>query len=173
MTWFLGGPLSLNEQAANNLSATYFLTLCEIATLVWVAAHTMGLIAYFTSRCKVRCTDQSRGTRWDGQKNEVTTFSRDAKINTAAMFNIQWWIADSFINWRCKTKKKVVVSLHNFLCILQWCSRDRNLRDRERDLAQISWRDQDRDFVIKAETETETWKFETETETRDLTFLWW
>jgi len=41
----------------------------------------------------------------------------------------------------------------------QWCSRDRNLRDR--DLAQISRRD--RDFVIKAETETETWKFETET----------
>jgi len=49
----------------------------------------------------------------------------------------------------------------------QWCSRDRNLRDR--DLAQISRRDRDRDFVIKAETETR--KFETET--RDLTFLWW
>jgi len=49
-----------------------------------------------------------------------------------------------------------------FLSILecqdQWCSRDRNLRDR--DLAQISRRD--RDFVKKAETET-----------RDLTFLWW
>jgi len=53
------------------------------------------------------------------------------------------------------------------LCVTlgQWCSRDRNLRDR--DLAQISRRD--RDFVIKAQTET--WKFETET--RDLTFLWW
>ena len=51
----------------------------------------------------------------------------------------------------------------------QWCSRDLNLRDRDRDLAQISRRDQDRDFVIKTETETETWKFETET--RDLTFL--
>ena len=52
-------------------------------------------------------------------------------------------------------------------CLDQWCSRDRNLRDR----AQISRRD--RDFVIKAETEikTKTWKFETET--RDLTFLWW
>jgi len=60
-----------------------------------------------TSRCKVRCADQSRGTRWDGQKNEVITFSRDAKINTAAAFNIQRWIADSFINWLCKTKKKV------------------------------------------------------------------
>ena len=45
--------------------------------------------------------------------------------------------------------------------MVQWCSRDRNLRDR--DLAQISRRDQDRDFVIKAETETETWKFEIET----------
>jgi len=31
----------------------------------------------------VRCADQSRGTRWDGQKNEVITFSRDANINTA------------------------------------------------------------------------------------------
>jgi len=50
-------------------------------------------------------------------------------------------------------------------CRAQWCSRDRNLRDR--DLAQISRRD--RDFVKKAETET--WKFEIET--RDLTFLWW
>jgi len=31
----------------------------------------------------VCCADYSRGTRWDGQKNEVTTFSRDAKINAA------------------------------------------------------------------------------------------
>jgi len=30
----------------------------------------------------VRCADESRGTRWDGQKNEVITFSRGAKINT-------------------------------------------------------------------------------------------
>jgi len=44
----------------------------------------MDLIAYFTSRrCKVRCADESRVTRWDGQKNEVITFSRNAKINTA------------------------------------------------------------------------------------------
>ena len=51
---------------------------------VWIATNTIGLIAYFTSRrCKVRCADESRGTRWDGQKNEVITFSRDAKINTA------------------------------------------------------------------------------------------
>ena len=27
--------------------------------------------------------DEIRGTRWDGQKNEVITFSREAKINTA------------------------------------------------------------------------------------------
>jgi len=31
----------------------------------------------------VCCADESRGTRWDGQKKEVITFSRDAKINTA------------------------------------------------------------------------------------------
>jgi len=36
----------------------------------------------------------------------------------------------------------------------QWCSRDHNLRDQDRDLAQISRRDRDRDFVLKAETET-------------------
>ena len=29
------------------------------------------------------CADESRGARWDGQKNEVGSFSRDAKINTA------------------------------------------------------------------------------------------
>ena len=40
---------------------------------------------YFTSsRCKVRCSDESSGTRYDGQKTEVTSFSRDAKINTTA-----------------------------------------------------------------------------------------
>jgi len=43
----------------------------------------MSLIAYFTSRrCKAHCADESRGTHWDGQKNEAITFSRDAKINT-------------------------------------------------------------------------------------------
>ena len=55
--------------------------------------------------------------------------------------------------------------------VYQWCSWDRNLRDWDRDMAQISRRDRDRDFVIKAETETEIWKFEAETETRDLKFL--
>jgi len=43
----------------------------------------MGLIAYFTWRCKECCADESRGTCWADQKNEVITFSRDAKINTA------------------------------------------------------------------------------------------
>jgi len=44
----------------------------------------MGLIAYFTStRCKVCCADEGRGARRDGQKNEVITFSRDAKMDTA------------------------------------------------------------------------------------------
>jgi len=55
-----------------------------MATLVWVTTHTMGLITYFTSRrCKAHCADESRGIRWVGQKNEVITFSRDAKINNA------------------------------------------------------------------------------------------
>jgi len=35
---------------------------------------------------------------------------------------------------------------------LQWCSRDRNLRDRDRDLVQISRGD--RDFIKNSETET-------------------
>ena len=81
---------------------------------------------------------------------------------------------DCLPHWCCWTVLPGGVIQLNFLqkwCNFQWCSRDRNLRDRDRDLAQISRRD--RDFVIKAETktETETWKFETET--RDLTFLWW
>jgi len=47
----------------DRLDANYFLTLCEIATLVWVATHPMGLIAYFTSRrCKEHCADESRDT---------------------------------------------------------------------------------------------------------------
>jgi len=33
----------------------------------------------------VRCADESCGTRWDGQKNAVITFSRNAKINTAGL----------------------------------------------------------------------------------------
>jgi len=51
------------------------------------------------------------------------------------------------------------------LLVAQWCSRDRNLRDRDRDLVKISRRD--RDFIKNSETETETrdLKFETETET--------
>jgi len=49
----------------------------------------------------------------------------------------------------------------------QWCNRDRNLWDRDRDLVKISRRD--RDFIKNSETETETrdLKFETETETLD------
>jgi len=44
----------------------------------------VSLIAYFTSRrCKAHFAGESRCTRWDGQENEVVTFSRDAKINTA------------------------------------------------------------------------------------------
>jgi len=31
----------------------------------------------------MRCANESRGARWDGQKNKVITFSRDVKINTA------------------------------------------------------------------------------------------
>jgi len=72
--------------------------------------------------------------------------------------NLKWKFED-LLRWYCYAI--------NTKSSLQWFSRDRNLRDR--DLAQISRRDRDRDFVTKAETET--WKFETEA--RDLTFLWW
>jgi len=57
------------------------------------------------------------GTRWDGQKNEVITFNRDAKINNAgSTFNgeLQAGLLIGF----AKQKKKVAVSLHNFPCIL-------------------------------------------------------
>jgi len=48
----------------------------------------MGLIAYFTSRCKAHCADESRCTRWDGQKNEVITFSRDAKVKSTPLVQL-------------------------------------------------------------------------------------
>jgi len=45
-----------------------------------VVTHAMGLIAYSTSsRCKAHCAGESNGTRWDGQRNDVITVSRDAK----------------------------------------------------------------------------------------------
>ena len=82
----------------------------------------MGLIACFTSRCKVHFADEIRGTRWDGQKNEVITFSREAKINTAgSTFSGELQTA-LLSSWLCKTKNEVVVSLDNFLCILIWRS---------------------------------------------------
>ena len=46
------------------------------------------------------CADDSRGTRWDGQKNEVITFSRDAKINTAGSTSRQ------LVNLAFKNKKE-------------------------------------------------------------------
>ena len=94
-----------------------FSDLSEIATLVWVATHTLGSIAYFTSRCKAHCADESCGTHWDGQKNEVITFSQDAEINAAGS-TFSGELQTALLNWLCKTKKKVVVSLHNFPCIL-------------------------------------------------------
>jgi len=48
---------------------------------------------------------------------------------------------------------------------LQWCSRDRNLRDRDRDLVKILRRD--RDSTKSSETESENRHMKFETETRD------
>ena len=49
----------------------------------------------------------------------------------------------------------------------QSCRRDRNLRDRDRDLVKISRRDRDRDFIKNSETKTETQVLKFEIETRD------
>jgi len=46
--------------------------------ILWASSHTS-----LQGGAKSCCADESRGTRWDDQKNEVITFSRDAKINTA------------------------------------------------------------------------------------------
>jgi len=51
-------------------------------------------------------------------EKSVTTFSRDSKINTAGSTSSGEFQAALLINWLSKTKKKVVVSLHNFHCIL-------------------------------------------------------
>jgi len=109
-----------------------------------------------------------RWTQWIGRIGQVTSVSA------------YWYSGFNFSHYElplptryCITYVRsglyqLVIRVKGFrVCALQWCSRDCNLRDR--DLAQISRRDRDRDFVIKAETETS--KFETET--RDLTFLWW
>jgi len=50
-------------------------------------------------------------------ENEVTTSSRDAEMNTAdstSAVNFKQLL----LNWLCKARKEVVVSLPNFLCIL-------------------------------------------------------
>jgi len=39
----------------------------------------------------VCCADESRDIRWDGQKNEVIIFSRDAKVNTAGSTSSGEW----------------------------------------------------------------------------------
>jgi len=84
------------------------------------------LIAYFTpKRWKVRCVDEAAVPAGMARKQSYH-HSPDAK-NQYPCFNVQLWIADSFVicelqtallYWLCKTKKNVVVSLHNFLFIL-------------------------------------------------------
>jgi len=84
----------------DRLGATYFQTLGEIATLVWVATDTMettGLnaeacfnlqicIAYFTSkRCKVRCADERRGPAGMARKQS---------------YHLQWRIYAKWRPWR-------------------------------------------------------------------------
>jgi len=50
-------------------------------------------------------------------RNEVNTFSRDFKINTAGSAS-SGELQTALSNWLCETKKEVAASLHNFLCIL-------------------------------------------------------
>jgi len=74
----------LQLRFSNRLSATLFSDPLRNRNPYLGRDPYYGLIAYFTSRrCKACCADESRGTRWDDQKNEVITFSRDGEINTA------------------------------------------------------------------------------------------
>ena len=78
----------------------------------------MGLIAYFTStRCKAPCADESRGTRWDGQKNEIITFIRDSKINTAGS-TFSGELQTALLIGFAKQKRKLLCHYTTFSCIL-------------------------------------------------------
>ena len=103
------------------------------------------------------------GHVWDQARNQGWEFGAFAPSEIFKILHRNFEICRSFQRIKMKFYNLNIFkkSYWNFsLSCLQWCSRDRNLRDR--DLAQISRRDWDRDFVIKAETET-----------RDHTFLWW
>jgi len=73
----------------------------------------VGLIAYFTSRYKAHCADESRGTRWASQKNEVITFSRDAKINTAGS-TFSGELQTALITGFAKQKRKLLCHYTTF-----------------------------------------------------------
>jgi len=63
----------------------------------------------------MHCADESRGTRWDGQKNEVITFSQDAKINTAgSTFSGELQTA-LLIGFAKQKRKSCCVTTHLFL----------------------------------------------------------
>ena len=63
----------------------------------------------------VRCADESRGARWSGQKAKLSPSAE--MLKSTPLLQLQAVVAYNFVNWLCKTKKKVVVSIHNFLCI--------------------------------------------------------
>ena len=115
----------------DRLGATHFQTLGEIATLVLVATHIMettGLnaetcfnlqicIACFTS--EVYSALRRRKTLFPPgwPENRVIIYCPDAQINTPGS-TYSGELQTALLNRLCKTKKKVVVSLHNFLFIL-------------------------------------------------------
>jgi len=92
---------------------------CLVAT---PPADLYHLMPDFTSRrCKARCADENDVAWWNGKKNEVATFSRDAKINTAG--------SPQAVNIIGFAKKQVVMSLHSFSIFLGYCLISRKVHD--------------------------------------------
>jgi len=128
------------------LCATYFLILYKIAPLfgsrliLWkqlAQTHKPVLICRFVSLNRIFHFKEAQSAlrrqyhkpryRLGWPEKQVTTIGRDAKINIAGSTSSGELQTSLLINWLCK-KKEVVVSLHNFRCIL--ISRESSLHDR-------------------------------------------
>jgi len=76
----------------------------------------MCISSSHTSRCKVRCADDNCRIRCWARKRSYHLQARC--WNEQRWFNFSGEFQTALLNWLCKARKEVVVSLPNFLCIL-------------------------------------------------------
>ena len=77
----------------------------------------MCITSSHTSRCKVRCADDNCHTA-AGMARKRSYHFQPRCWNEHRWFNFSGDFQTAFLNWLCKARKDVVVSLPNFLCIL-------------------------------------------------------